>query len=87
MPQQEVTYIPMCQNCPLLGEKLGRDRAICTAEHNHHNAVVRLHWQATDTCEDAIAQFYGDELTVSEDWLTEPIGSNPNAIFGVVANV
>ena len=87
MPQQEATYIPTCQNCPLLGEKLGRDRAICTAEHNHHNPVVRLHWQATDDCEDAITQFHGEDSPVCDDWLTEPIGANPDVIFGDAANV
>ena len=39
------------------------------ATYNHHNPVTRGHWQAT--------------ASYSDDWLTEPIGANPDAIFGV----
>lgn len=72
----EITYIPTCATCPF-ARQIDGNKYTCTAEHNHHNSVVRGHWQATRDCEEAIAKHYGD--STEDSWLTEPIGGN--AVF------
>ncbi|NEP10842.1 MAG: hypothetical protein F6K14_11635 [Symploca sp. SIO2C1] len=67
-----------CATCPL-AQHLDRDRYQCSATHNHYNPVVRGHWQATADCYRVLERLSG---WYSDDWLTEPIGSNPDSIFG-----
>ena len=68
-----------CATCPL-AQHLDRNRYLCSATHNHHNPVVRGHWEATTDCYKVLEL----QITPPDDdsWLTEPIGANPDAIFG-----
>lgn len=68
-----------CATCPL-ALHIDGNRYQCTATHNHYNPVVRGHWQATTDCYEVLEQL---STSYSDDWLTEPIGANPDAIFGV----
>lgn len=44
-----------CATCPF-ARQIDRDRYVCEAVHNHHNPVVRGHWEATADCNQAITQ-------------------------------